>query len=113
MFERFTERARRVIFFARYEACQCGSAAIGPEHLLLGLLREDSALIHHLPETNAASLRQTIDEHLTREAPIPTATDLPLSESARQILKYAADEADGLATKHIGTEHLLLGLLEQ
>ena len=48
MFERYTEGARRTIFFARYEASQIGSAYIETEHLLLGLLREDKALFHRL-----------------------------------------------------------------
>ncbi len=60
MFERYTEKARRTIFFARYEASQFGSQHIEPEHLLLGLLREDKAVanrfcgLHRIPNRSAA-----------------------------------------------------------
>jgi ATP-dependent Clp protease ATP-binding subunit ClpC len=64
MFERYTEKARRVIFFGRYEACQYGSPEIDTEHLLLGLLREDQALHHWLPKTDPETVRRRVaDEH--------------------------------------------------
>ena len=113
MFERYTEKARRVVFFARYEASQYGSPVIDTEHLLLGLLREDQSLRRWLPKADAETIRQRVDEHSSRRQPISTAVDLPLSEAAKRVLKRAGDEADRLANKHIGTEHLLLGLLEE
>lgn len=65
MFERYTEKARRVIFFARYEASQYGSPCIETEHLLLGLLREDKALTHRFLRSYGAaeSIRRQIDAH--------------------------------------------------
>jgi hypothetical protein len=113
MFERYTEKARRVIFFARYEAIQFGSPMIDTEHLLLGMLREDESLRRWLPKTDAETIRRRIDhEHSPKHPSIPS-IDLPLSEAGKRVLKYAADEADRLASKHIGTEHLLLGLLDE
>lgn len=113
MFERYTEKARRVIFFARYEASQYGSPAIDTEHLLLGLIREDKTLYRWLPKTDLQTIRQRVDEHSQRQPPTSTAVDLPLTETAKRVLKYAADEAERLAHKHIGTEHLFLGLLDE
>ena len=114
MFERYTEKARRVIFFARYEASQYGSPEIDTEHLLLGLLRENKLLNRWLPKTTRESIRSRIDEeHSPRQASIPTNIDLALSDAAKRVLKYARDEADGLSHRHIGTEHLFLGLLDE
>src|ERR1039458_4484579 len=113
MFERYTEKARRVIFFARYEASQYRSPVIDTEHLLLGILREDKSLHRWLPKTDPETIRRRVDERSSRRPPTSTAVDLPLSEAAKRILKHAAHEADRLANKHIGTEHLLLGLLDE
>lgn len=113
MFERYTEKARRAIFFARYEASQFGSQVIDTEHLLLGLLRENKVLYRWIPKTNAERLRRSVEQHSPPREQIPTSVDLPLSASSRVILKNAAAEADRLAHKHIGTEHLLLGLLDE
>ena len=67
MFERYTEKARRVIFFARYEASQFGSPCIETEHLLLGLLREDKALTNRFLRSSAAveSIRKQIEAQTT------------------------------------------------
>lgn len=113
MFERYTEKARRVIFFARYEASQFGSHEIDTEHLLLGLIREDKSLLRWIPKLNAEDIRQKIDAVSLKQASIPTSVDLPLSKTAQRVLRGAGDEADQLAHRHIGTEHLLLGLLAE
>lgn len=113
MFERYTESARRVIFFARYEASNYGSPFIGTEHLLLGLLREHKGLVLLLPKANPESIRKQIDAATERRATISTSVDLPLSQESKHILEFAAEEADGLDHRHIGTEHLLLGLLRE
>jgi ATP-dependent Clp protease ATP-binding subunit ClpC len=114
MFERYTEKARRTIFFARYEASQFGSPYIETEHLLLGLIREDRALTYALltPE-DAANIRSAIESHSKSEKKVSTNIDLPLSPECRQVLNNAAKQADQLSDQHIGTEHLLLGLLSQ
>ena len=113
MFERYTEKARRVIFFSRYEASQFGSPKIETEHLLLGLIREGKALYRWLPKTDLQAIRQRVEDHSKKRPPTSTAVDLPLSAAAKRVLKHAADEAERLAHKHIGTEHLLLGLLDE
>jgi hypothetical protein len=113
MFERYTEKARRVIFFARYEASQYGSPVIDTEHLLLGLLRENKSLDRWLSKASPETIRQRIDDHASPRPPTSTSVDLPLSSASKRILKYAADEADGLSHRRIGTEHLLLGILDE
>src|SRR5450755_4440536 len=116
MFERYTEKARRVISFARYEASQSGSPYIETEHLLLGLLREDKALLTKRFLRSDASvefIRKQIEGHTRIQEKVSTSVDLPLSNECKRVLAYAAEEADSLSHKHIGTEHLLLGLLRE
>src|ERR1700757_383239 len=115
MFERYTEKARRVIFFARYEASQFGSPYIETEHLLLGLLREDKALANRFLRSHAAieSIRKQIEAHTMLREKVSTSVDLPLSHECKRVLAYAAEEAERLKQEHIGVEHLLLGLLRE
>ena len=115
MFERYTEKARRVIFFARYEASQFGSPYIETEHLLLGLLREDKALTNRFLHSHGTveSIRRQIEKHTTIREKTSTSVDLPLSDECKRVLAHAAEEADRLGHKHVGTEHLLLGLLRE
>lgn len=113
MFERYTEKARRVIFFARYEASQFGSPFIETEHLLLGIVREDKTLTNRFLRAQVESIRKEVESQTTARETIPTSVDLPLSNESKRVLAYAGEEADRLAHKHIGTEHLLLGLLRE
>jgi hypothetical protein len=115
MFERYTEKARRVIFFALYEASQFGSPYIESEHLLLGVLREDKALTNRFLRANASfeSILKQIQDQTTIREKISTSVDLPLSNECKRVLAYAAEEAERLSHKHIGTEHLLLGMLRE
>lgn len=113
MFERYTESARRVVFFARYEASQFGSSYIETEHLLLGLLRQEKALIGPLLHSSAESMRAEIESRSQKRAKISTAVDLPLSSESKRVLAYAAEEAERLGHKYIGVEHLLLGMLRE
>jgi len=115
MFERYTEKARRTIFFGRYEASQFGSPYIETEHLLLGLLREDKALANRFLRSHAAveSIRKQIEGHTAPGEKVSTSVDLPLSHECKRVLAYGAEEAERLNHKHIGTEHLLLGLLRE
>jgi ATP-dependent Clp protease ATP-binding subunit ClpC len=115
MFERYTEKARRVIFFARYEASQFGAPYIETEHLLLGLLREDKALSNRFLRSHASveSIRKQIEGHIIAREKISTSVDLPLTNESKRVLAYAGEEAERLAHNHIGTEHLLLGLLRE
>jgi len=113
MFERYTEKARRTIFFAGYEASQFGSPYIEAEHLLLGLLREDKSLANRFFRSDAESIREQIERHTAPGKQVPTSVDLPLSHECKRVLAYGAEEAKLLNHKHIGTEHLLLGLLRE
>lgn len=113
MFERFTEKARRVIFFARYEASQFGSPLIETEHLLLGLLREDKGLTSRFIGPSSWDIRKEIEGQTTVREKVSTSVDLPLSNESKRVLKFSAEEADRLNDKHIGTEHLLLALLRE
>jgi ATP-dependent Clp protease ATP-binding subunit ClpC len=115
MFERYTERARRVIFFARYEASQFGSTTIETEHLLLGLIREDKNLTNRFLRNSSSieSIRKEIEGRTTIREKVSTSIDLPLSNECKRILAYANEEAERLNHRHIGTEHLLLGILRE
>ena len=112
MFERFTEKARRVIFFARFEASQYGSPYIDTEHLLLGLWREDSAIRGYLKDTEMDSaVRAEVERQIVRGKPFGTSVEVPLSADGKNVLRFAAEEADRLGERDVGTEHVLLGLL--
>src|SRR5262245_50219266 len=116
MFERYTEKARRVIFFARYEASQFGASAIEPEHILLGLLREDKGLTNRFFPRQAGSIesiRKEIEERLGVNEKVSVGVDMPLSPPAKRVLGYAQEESERLQHRYIGTEHLLLGLLRE
>jgi hypothetical protein len=115
MFERYTEKARRTIFFGRYEASQFGSPYIESPHLLLGLLREDKSLVNtflHSHET-LESIRKQVEAQTVIREKVSTSVDLPLSHESKSILAYAAEEADKLTHKVIDTGHLFLGVLRE
>lgn len=113
MFERYTEKARRVIFFGRYEASQMGSPYIETEHLLLGILREDKELVLRFIKSHGAikSIHEEVERYANKDVNIPTSVDLPLSNEGKHVLEHAAKEAELLSHKYVGTEHLLLGIL--
>lgn len=117
MFERYTEKARRVIFFARYEALQYGSQVISPEHILLGLMREDKTLsARFFPFRNTLSVeavRTEVEERITLRERIPQSAELHLSAETKKILALAAEESRKIKNRHIGPEHLLLGILRE
>ena len=114
LFARFTERARRVIFFARYETSQLGGAAIETEHLLLGLMREGKGVTSRLFRNRQLSMervRHDIEKRVSDHGRVSTSIDVPLSPETKRALGYAAHESAGMGHNYIGTEHLLLGLL--
>lgn len=113
MFERYTERARRTIFIARYEAAELGAKEIDNEHLLLGLIRESHHLLRYLPgldyiEALRNEVMTTVPLHETNTSP-----DIPLATAAKRSLMYAAEEAEALGHQNVGTEHLFLALLRE
>ena len=115
MFERYTVRARRVVFYARYEASQFGSMTIESEHLLLGAIREYTDLIHRFVPgaPSVQDISKEVTAHLTVREKVPTSIDMPLSNECKRILAYSAEEAERLADRWIGAEHLLLGMLRE
>ncbi|HEY0047755.1 MAG TPA: Clp protease N-terminal domain-containing protein, partial [Pyrinomonadaceae bacterium] len=117
MFERYTEKARRVIFFARYEALQYGSHTIAPEHVLLGLMREDKTMAaRFFPYRSNASvdtIRREVEMRIILRERIPQSVELQLSPETKRILAFANEESERLKMRNIGTEHLLLGILRE
>lgn len=114
MFERYTEGARRVLFFSRYEASELRCMSIETEHLLLGLLRENKGVTSRF----FAEVRITYDGvreqvHAHDGEPVSTSVEIPFSEETKRVLYAAADESERLKHDYIGTEHLLLGLLHE
>ena len=97
MFERYTERARRVIFFARYEASQLGSGAIETEHLLLGLIREGKGLTSRLFAKGHLSMdqiRKDVEGRSPYREKVSTSVEIPLSAESKRVLGHAAEEAE-------------------
>jgi ATP-dependent Clp protease ATP-binding subunit ClpA len=113
MFEHYTERARRAVFFARYEASIYGSPYIESEHLLLGLLREDLSVANRFENRRIveSEVRAKIETRIIRRKRFSTSVAVPLSGECESVLKFAADAAEELGHRLVGTEHLLLGIL--
>src|ERR1700722_5272018 len=108
MFERYTEEARRALFFARYEASQLGSVSIEPEHLLLGLIREGKALAGRISPRLPLPLeeiRKDIEGRTIVRGKIATSVEIPFSAETKRVLQFAAEEADRLLHNHIAPEH--------
>jgi AAA+ superfamily predicted ATPase len=114
MFEELTEKTRRVMFLARYEASQLGSEYVEPEHLLLGLMREDKALSAKFigTGTEIESIRKQIVDAMYHAEKRSTSVDLPLSKGSKSVLALAGKERARLDASDLGTEHLFLGLLQ-
>jgi len=102
-----------VIFFARYEASQHGSPLIDTEHLLLGILRETASIVKVLPAGAPESIRAQIEARTETRTKVSISVDLPLSNASKRVLAYGAEEAERLNHRHIGSEHLFLGLLRE
>lgn len=122
MFARYTEYAKRVIFFARYEASQHGSLQIATEHLLLGLFRGDRRLARKLlgsggllkRYTSSSSSMESIRRNVSVVGQkISSSQDLPLTTELKRVIKYAAEEADHGTDPHIRSKHLVVGLLRE
>src|SRR3954467_7134503 len=116
MFERYTEDARRVIFFGRYEASNFASPYIEAEHLLLGIVREQPRLMGNLVPAlpNYSELhREIAAQRSVRREKISTSVDLPLSNECKRILAYAAEEAERVSDFHVRAQHLLLGIIRE
>jgi|SRR5579859_540784 len=113
MFERYSEKARRVIFFARYLAARSGSPEIESELLLMGLLREDKGLGNRFLGSPwvGEDVWKKIQQRKPAREKIPGPVEIPLSGTSKCVLRFTAEEAELLSSKVIRTEHILLGLL--
>jgi ATP-dependent Clp protease ATP-binding subunit ClpC len=117
MFEKFTDRARKVIHLARQEAERLGHEFIGTEHILLGLVKEGSGVAANVLENlnvDLEKVRVEVEKYVSAsgETASPAAT-LPFTPKAKKVLEFAMEEARNLEHNYIGTEHLLLGLLRE
>jgi len=116
MFNRFTERARKVIILAKEEARRFNHDYIGTEHILLGLIREGEGVAASVLQKLGVSLEKIRLEIEKLVQPGPTTQiigDIPFTPRAKKALELAAEEARALGHNYIGTEHLLLGLIRE
>ncbi len=115
MWQRFTERARKVVFYAQEEAQKFGEGYVSTEHLLLGLVREPDSVAARVLEKMGVSLsriRSEVEKQLPRGEHKPV-QEMILSPRAKRVIDLAYDEARFLKNNYIGTEHLLLGLIRE
>lgn len=115
MWQRFTERARKVIFYAQEEAQRLGESQVSTEHLLLGLVREPDSVAARILDRLGVSLqriRNEVDRFAQRGDARPT-QEMSLTSRAKRVIDLAYDEARQLNNNYIGTEHLLLGLIRE
>jgi len=116
MFEKFTERGRKVIIYAREEAEKRQNDYLGTEHLLLGLLREEESLpmiILKKMGLSAEELRMEVERNLPTGSNILTFGDIPFTPRAKKVLELAVEEARLLGHSYIGSEHLLIGIIRE
>jgi ATP-dependent Clp protease ATP-binding subunit ClpC len=116
MLEKFTEKAKRILFLARYEASQTGSKVIGTEHMLLGIIKENeeaTAELFSRSNINVDLLRAELEARGPSRERTSTSVEIPFSDEVKRVLSYAEEEAERLLHPSIGTEHLLLGLLRE
>jgi len=118
MFERFTDRARKVMALANEQTQRFGHEQIGTEHILLGLLKEGSGAGAAVLQNQGVDINKMLVEieqilKLKGGTDMTTAEQLPQRPGAIKAIEYAAEEARALNNDHIGTEHILLGLLRQ
>ena len=116
MFERFTDRARRVVVLAQAEARDLDHNYVGTEHILLGLLREGEGVAARALLSLGISLdavRQRVEEIIGRGQQPAASGPIPFTPRAKKVLELSLREALQLGHTHIGTEHILLGLIRE
>ncbi len=116
MFERFTDRARKVMALANQEAQRFNHEYIGTEHILLGLVKEGSgvgATVLKNLEVDIKKLRLEIEKLVKSGPDMVTMGKLPQTPRAKKVIEYAIEEARALNHNYVGTEHILLGLLRE
>lgn len=116
MFEKFTERAKKVMSLARQEAQRLDAVSIGTEHVLLGIIQEGggvAAKVLKNMQVDLKRLRQEIDKHLGAERRSMSSSEIPISEPAKDALRMADEFACKLGHDVVGTEHVLMGVLQE
>ncbi|MFH1421733.1 MAG: ATP-dependent Clp protease ATP-binding subunit, partial [Planctomycetota bacterium] len=116
MFDRFTDRARKVMQLARSEAMRFNHEYIGTEHILLGLIQEGSGVAANVLKNlglDLAKIRHEVEKTVQAGTSGSVIGQLPFTPRAKKVLEFAVDEATALGHNYIGTEHLLLGLLRE
>jgi ATP-dependent Clp protease ATP-binding subunit ClpC len=114
-FDKFSERARRVLTFAQEEAQKLNHNYIGTEHILLGLVREEDGVAAKVllsMDINPSKVRSAV-EFIIGRGEKPSSTETGLTTRAKKVIELAIDEARNMSHNYIGTEHLLLGLLRE
>jgi len=115
-YDRFTDRARKVMGYARQEAQRFNHEYIGTEHILLGLVKEGSGVaanvLHNL-DVDLKKIRLEVEKLVQSGPELVTKGNLPFTPRAKKVLEYSLEEARNLGHNYIGTEHLLLGLLRE
>ena len=115
MWQRFSERARKVVFYSQEEAQKFGDGYVSTEHLLLGLVRESDSVAAQVLDRLGVSLnrvRAEVEKQLPRGDARPN-QDMTLTPRAKRVIDLSYDEARQLGNNYIGTEHLLLGLIRE
>jgi ATP-dependent Clp protease ATP-binding subunit ClpC len=116
MFERFTGRSRRVVVLAQEEARMLNHEYVGTEHILLGLIREDGGVAAQSLESLGISeeaARRQVEEIVGRGQAGPARGHLPFTPRGKKVLQLSLREAIALGHGHVGTEHILLGLIRE
>jgi ATP-dependent Clp protease ATP-binding subunit ClpC len=116
MFNRFTERARKVIILAKEEAKRFNHDYIGTEHILLGLLSEGegvAAVVLQKMGLNLQQIRLEIEKIVKPGPPMVVSGDIPFTPTAKKVIELSSEEARALGHNYIGTEHILLGLIRE
>ena len=116
MFDRFTDRARKVMALARKEAQRFNHDFIGTEHILLGLIQEGSGVAANVLKNLGVEInriRAEIEKNVQSGPSMVTMGQLPFTPRAKKVLELSMEEANELGHNYIGTEHLLLGLLRE
>lgn len=116
MYERFTDRSRKVMQLAQSEAQRFNHEYIGTEHLLLGLIKEGSGVASHVLQNLDVDLRKVrleVEKIVQSGPDMVTVGKLPQTPRTKKVLEYAIDEAKSMGHNYVGTEHLLLGLIRE
>ncbi|RYD03183.1 hypothetical protein N752_20310 [Desulforamulus aquiferis] len=115
MFQRFTERAQKVLVLAQEEARRLKYPFIGTEHILLGLIKEGDGVAAKVLEQLGVSTDKVVDavEQMVEMGEQPVTADIPPTPRAKKVLELSVEESRRLGHNYVGTEHLLLGLIKE